>query len=211
MTRAIIRPDNRTARRGKAMANAQVTNIHGFKGMNPDDMKKSFKRLALKLHPDVSGYDSTSDMKVLNGEFAYWYAISARDYVYTQKVNEKPESKEYYYNQYHGATYVSDLSSAIEALLNSGIYTGATYDVEIVGVFIWIFGIGKEDKMAHSELRGMGFQFKMKRDEDRGETIPAWFYTPNYRRINTNTTRQYMENKYGAQKIYGHKGIGSGD
>lgn len=191
---------------------AQVTNVNGFKDMNPDDMKKSYKRLALKLHPDVSGYDSTNDMKVLNGEFAYWYAIAARDYVYTQKVNEKPESKDYYHKQYNNDAYIHDLSSAIESLLNSGIYTNDIYDVEIVGVFVWIFGIGKEDRMAHGELRAMGFQFKMKYDADRNESIPAWFYTPNYRRISTNTSRQYMETKYGATKVYSRaKGLGSGD
>lgn len=190
---------------------ATITNVYEFKGMNANDMKLAYKRLVKKLHPDISGYDSTDDMKILNGEFAYWYAIAARDFVYNAKVADKPESRDWYYSQYHSATYVHDLASAINALLNNKIYTNDLYDVEIVGVFVWIFGVGKEDKMAHSELRGMGFQFKMKWDEARKESIPAWFYTPNYRRINTNTTRQYMERKYGAQKVYGNNGITGGD
>lgn len=191
---------------------ATVTNVYEFRGMNPDDMKKSYKRLALKLHPDVSGYDSTSDMKVLNGEFAHWYAIAARDFVYNEKVANKPGSKDYYDKTYQNGTYVNDLASAINELLNHAIYTTGAYDVEIVGVFIWIFNVGASERNMHSELKGMGFQFKYKWDEEMGKKVAAWFYTPNYRPIATNTTRQDMERRYGAQKIYGSKGLpGSAD
>lgn len=193
---------------------ATVTNIHGFKGMNSDDMKKSYKRLARAMHPDVNpnNPNATRDMQILNAEFSHWYAISARDEVFSAKVKDKPESESYYRAQYHSATYASDLADAINKLLNSRIYTCSAYDVEIIGVFIWVFNVGKDERDIHNELRAIGFNFKMKRDEDSGTTIPAWWYTAAPRRINTQTSKQYMERKYGTQKIYGRNGLpGSAD
>ena len=188
---------------------ARVTNEYSFQGMHADDMKKAYKRLALSLHPDVNkAPDATERMKVLNGEFAYWYARAARDYVYERKVADKPESKDYYYRTYHASNFVSSLSEAIEKLLASGIYTSDVYDVELIGTFIWIFGVGKEDRMEHETLRNLGFRFKIKMDEERG-SVPAWFYTPNYRAVRSNTSRQNNERTYGSQKIYGSNGLPS--
>lgn len=189
-----------------------TTNVYQFQGMNADDMKAAYKRLVKKLHPDVNKSDTaTRDMQILNGEFSYWYAISARDFVYNAKVAENPDKEAKYKKNYYSANYVTDLASAINALLNSRIYTCAAYDVEVIGVFVWIFGVGKMDKDIHAELKSIGFTGKMKWDANLKKSVYAWFYTPNYVPFSTNTSRQYMEGKYGAQKVYGNNGLNSGD
>jgi hypothetical protein len=183
-----------------------VTNIHEFKGMNADDMKVAYKRLVKKLHPDVNKSDTaTRDMQILNAEFAYWYAISARDFVYASKVAEKPDSKSYYDKTYQNDQYIHDLSEAIAWLLNNGIFTRADLVVELVGTFIWITGIEKENKVDQALVKSRDFHFKMKWDETLQERIAAWYYTPNWRPVNSDAGMNAMRNKYGSQKVYSDK------
>lgn len=191
---------------------ATITNVYEFKGMNADDMKKAYRRLVKTLHPDVNKSDTaTRDMQILTVEFSYWQAVAQRDFVYNTKVNEKPDSKDWYYKTYYSATFVNDLASAINFLIDNGIFTSDVLDVEIVGIFLWVYNIGKEDKSLHKIMSGANFHFKMKKDEVSGEYVGAWFYTPNYKRIHTNTTKQQNERKYGFSKVYGNRGLGSGD
>lgn len=184
---------------------AQVTNRFGFAGMSADAMKKAYRKLALEWHPDVSAHaDATDVCKVLNAEFAYYYASAARDEVYTSKVDEKPASQTYYYNRYYSADYIDSLSSAIEWLLNNSIYTRHDLTVELCGVFIWISGDAlRTDKEARLAISDQGFSYQAQKK--------AWYYTPGGKlRVRTNTSMDYVRNRYGSQKIYGHRGLESG-
>lgn len=180
-----------------------VTNRFGFKGMAADAMKKAYRKLALEWHPDVSTHaDATEVCKVLNAEFAFYYATAARDEVYTSKVDEKPASQDYYYSRYYAADYIDSLSSAIEWLLNHSIYTRHDLTVELCGVFIWISGAAlRDDKETRTDISSRGFKYQSAKR--------AWYYTPGGTvGFRTPTTMDYVRNKYGSQKIYGHKSLG---
>ena len=176
---------------------AQVTNSFNFHGMNADDMHKSYKRLVKKYHPDVAGYDSTEDMKRLNGEFAYQYALASRDSVYNFKVENNPSKKGYYDSVYQSATYVETLARKIEWLITHRIYTLGNLRVELAGVFIWISGERiRDDKELREEIKAAGFAWQGDKK--------AWYWTCNPKlRVRTDTTLSDVRYKYSARNIYG--------
>lgn len=149
---------------------ATITNVYEFRGMNADDMKLSYKRLVRKLHPDVSGYDSTRDMQILNAEFAWWYAHAATSEVKDKKTADRPQSRDYYHETYTDS-FAEALGNAVEWLLNHSIYTRDDLTAEICGVFIWISGDAlRNEPVTRQTLKDSGFRYSSDKR--------AWFYTP---------------------------------
>lgn len=170
-----------------------TSNTFEFRGMNAEDMKKSYKRLVRINHPDLGGDLET--MKVLNNEFAFWYATAATNEVKDKKTNERPQSADYYTNTYNAA-FMANLSEAIEWLLNHEIYTRDDLTVELCGVFIWISGIAlRDDATARAALKASNFRFS--RDK------AAWFFTATSTAgfMATGASLDKIRNTYGSQTI----------
>jgi hypothetical protein len=178
-----------------------MTNVYGFQGMNHEDMKKSYRRLALENHPDTNPDDrdgATERMKILTTEFSYWYARAATDYVRDQKVSEADtDSKKDYYRTRYNDAFISSLEEMINAIYatNIDLITGIT--VDLVGVFIWIAGIKYDMKDAQQQVRALGFQGSYKYHDD-GSKEYMWKWTPMIKRFGADPNIDNIQRKYGA-------------
>ena len=162
------------------------------------EMKRIYRDLALKFHPDVnSAADATERMKAINAEFAFWYARAATEETRQDKVNNNPKSAKYY-NETYTSFFAKDLESAINWLLNNGIYTRDDLTAEIIGVFIWISGEAlRNEESTRATLKASNFRYSSPKK--------AWFFTPTstagYHA--TNTSLDQLRKKYGSSSING--------
>lgn len=107
-----------------------------------EELKKSYHRLCLKLHPDVGGSDE--EMKILNAEYEELFERVKNIHVnkvgetYEKETQETPEEFQWL---------------IAELLKLDGI------EIEIIGCFIWITG----DTKPHRErLKALGFRWHSK-------------------------------------------------
>jgi hypothetical protein len=181
---------------------ATVTNVYEFMGMNAEDMKGSYKRLVKKLHPDVSGYNSTEDMKILNSEFAWWYAHSATKETRETKTDNRPQSADYYRTTYND-DFAKNLAGVVEWMISHSIFTREDLTAEICGVFIWVSGIALRDEPdTRATLKNSGFRYSADKR--------SWFFTPTSTAgmMATGKSLDAIRNTYGSMKINGYKSIG---
>ena len=108
-----------------------------------EELKKSYHRLCLKLHPDVGGSDE--EMKILNAEYEELFERVKNIHVnkvgetYEKETQETPEEFQWL---------------IAELLKLDGI------EIEIIGCFIWITG----DTKPHRErLKALGFRWHSKK------------------------------------------------
>lgn len=131
----------------------EALNIFGLSGeLTEDDIKKAYKKAALKYHPDRNPLGAEL-MKAVNS--AYNFLMENID-----KINKfQSDNKEHYYN------FSEKLESVLTML--SGL-NGIAY--EIIGNWIWISGETKQHKDILKENKCIWARKK--------EDMTLWFYRP---------------------------------
>ena len=120
-----------------------------------EELKKTFHRLCLKLHPDIGGSDE--EMKILNAEYEQLFErvknihVNKDGETYEKETQETPQ----------------EFQSLIAELLKlDGI------EIEIIGCFVWVSGNTKPHK---EQLKALGFRWHSKKK--------CWYKSPdNYHR-----------------------------
>lgn len=120
-----------------------------------EELKKTYHRLCLKLHPDVGGSDE--EMKILNAEYETLFErvknihVNKDGETYEKETDETPQEFQW---------LISEL------LKLDGI------EIEIIGCFVWIFGNTKPHK---ERLKALKFKWHSKKK--------CWYKSPdNYHR-----------------------------
>lgn len=108
-----------------------------------EELKKEYRRMALKLHPDVGG--SNEDMKELNAEYDIMF----------KKVSSVHMNMEGKFYEKETEETPNEFIDLIEKLIHmDGI------EIEIIGCFVWVSGDTKPHK---DDLKALGFRWHNKK------------------------------------------------
>jgi len=147
----------------------------GIKNLN--ELKRKYKELAKKYHPDLHGTKTEKEMKEINAEFEYLF----HQFKEAENKGKKEKEKE-----------TGNAKDFIEIILNTLNIKGVF--VEINGNWVWVSGNTYPVK---EDLKRLGFRWsKNKKEWYWFPNIQEQKYTPRYK----GKSRQYRRNKYG-QKV----------
>lgn len=142
-----------------------------------EDLKSYYKKLAIKLHPDISGYDSTKDFQDMANEYDYLFELYKTKHVSYKE--QKAYEKDY-----------GEVAETYKNIINKYIkYIKNNITIEVIGCFIYIGGEILNPKAKLS-----------KKDKSLGETIRAMlkadkFHYSNEKRLWCFSTRPYKSLK----------------
>ena len=141
-----------------------------------DDLKKAYRRLAMKHHPDVGG--NTQDMQEINAEYDKLFAQLKTGYNAWASANNRHTTEE----------QPDDFKRIIEILIKlDGL------DIELCGSWLWIGGNTRKHKEA---LKAAGCQWCSKKK--------LWSWKPAGKRYHSYRGTKSMDQirtKYGSQVI----------
>ena len=161
-------------------------------------VKTEYRRLAFKLHPDLHATEFdryNALMQDLNA--SYHDALQRRDGEVFTGTDEREHT--YHYNR----STESDLIDAVARAIRAKLPDRTT--VTIVGIYVWVEGLTRNDRDAHAALKGTRtadgsqprdrFYFHSKRD--------AWYWKPKtYRaRYNPNRSLEDLKDAFGARVV----------
>ena len=135
-----------------------------FKGQTIEELKKEYKTLCKKYHPDICKQENATEiMQEINSE-------------YDEKIKTATQGNK----------------DIINDLLNID-----TLIIEIIGVFVWVYG----DTKTHKEkLKSLGYRYSSNKK--------MWYYVLKkdlkYKR-GTNRTIEQIKNKYGCRTVSKNK------
>lgn len=146
-----------------------------------EELKKTYKKLALKLHPDCGGSDE--EMKILNNEYDILFEKLKNHHknkegeTYTKETEETPEQ-------------FKDILNKLFSLKMEKV------EIEIVGSFIWLTG---NTKPYREEIKELKFRYSPKKY--------AWYKAPNdyKKRSHKNYDMETIRGMYGSQKVKDEK------
>lgn len=107
-----------------------------------EDLKAMYKKLAVKLHPDVSGYDSTKDFQDMGNEYDMLF-----EQFKTKHINFN--TKETYEKDY------GEIKETYKNIINKYIkYIKRGLTIEVIGRFIYIGGeiLNPKAKLSKKDL-----------------------------------------------------------
>jgi len=163
----------------KVTSYSQLTLIKADFRTPIEDIKGQYKRLALKLHPDMGG--SVEEMARLNVEF---------DFLKTHNFNvHKGQSGDVYTDQTQDRP--DDVTDRFKDIIDQLIHMDGL-EIEICGAFLWIGGNTKEHK---DDLKAMGMRWASKKRR--------WFLAPQgwRKRGRRELTMGEIRSSYGSQRI----------
>lgn len=144
-----------------------------------EDIKNQYKRLALKLHPDMGG--NVEDMARLNVEFDFCRKHNFNIHksksggTYTDQTQDTPD----------------DVTNRFAEIIEHLIHMEGL-EIEICGSFLWVGGNTRPHK---DELKGMGFRWASKKRR--------WFLAPQgwRKKGRRELTMGEIRDNYGSQRI----------
>lgn len=153
-----------------------------------DEIKAEYRRLAKKHHPDVNPDDPTATKTMQDINAAYFEALKANDGKTTQGSDDQPHT--YHYNEEHEQA----IADKIAELLGLDLPEAAR--VLLIGKWVWVEGLTREDKAAQKLLSSAGLRFHGKRT--------AWYWKPyawsgrrNYKATDTSDIKA----RYGSEQF----------
>lgn len=165
--------------------------------MNAEEMKSLYRTLVKQYHPDLNKGISDEFIKQINNEYSFWYARAASKEVYERKTTENP-SKDY--SKYQNPVFIQNLQDMIKEIYSRNLDQVYGIDIDLVGVFIWIAGIGVEDREVRDIVKSLGFNGAWK-DHDDGSRSYMWKWTPELRRFKSNPNIDDIKRRYGSQSV----------
>ena len=153
------------------------------------EVKAEYRRLAFLNHPDFHKTESaryTPIMQAINS--AYHDALLGRD----NEVSMGTDNKEHAY-RYNEKTE-QGIIDAVARLIRMEL--PGIIRVTIVGIFIWIEGVTREDKAIHAQLREGKFRYHGQRK--------VWHWKPQgyHARYNRRATLGDIKYAHGAQELH---------
>lgn len=140
-----------------------------------DQVKKRYKELALKHHPDRGG--NLQDMQEINTEYTFAIARALKG----ENLSSEQEQEQTAFNEQYR-----------QAIENISMLEGLI--IEVVGYWLWVTGSTYEHK---GKLKDAGFLFASKKR--------AWFFRTDehkfYKRNGENLSLDDIRHKYGSEKI----------
>ena len=157
-----------------------------FKGCQTiEDVKKTYRKLAMQYHPDLTGGKTEEEMKEINAE----YGIAFERFKNVHAANNSDNSS---------STTDSDTSSYNAAetpemfrdIINGLIHCDGV-QIDIVGSWVWLTGNTFEHK---DTIKALGFKWANKKK--------AWYWhTGEYSSRHSKMTLDEIKNKYGCQSV----------
>lgn len=145
-----------------------------------EDVKMEYRRLIKKYHLDISGSDTTEQMKEINAEYNKAFELlknvhkTASGETYTAKTETRETPEEF--------------KHIMEVLLT---LEGVT--VSLIGSFIWLSGLTYPHKETIKEL---GFRWSSGKRQ--------WYYTKDTRkRTGSNLSMDKIKERYGCETFQG--------
>lgn len=157
-----------------------------------EDVKKTYRKLALKYHPDLTGGTTESEMKEINAE----YEIAFRRF---KNIHSKAESNsETNQSSDNTDSNTSEYSDAETPEMFKDIIDGLIHcdgvQIDIVGSWVWLTGNTFEYK---DTIKGLGFKWASKKK--------AWYWHSGEftKRRHSKMSLDDIKNKYGCQSFKG--------
>ena len=182
------------------MFRSNVTSQYFNGSMTAETMKKLHRKLVMQYHPDLNKNVDIRIIQTINAEYSYWYARAASEEVYTRKSEENPDKQEYYQNRYRSREYIDSLENMIKWILDNNIDRIDGITVELIGVFIWIGGVKKEDVEIREKIKSVGFRGSWK-ETYTGDKVYMYKYTPDLRSFLSEKNIDKIRSNYGTQDI----------
>ena len=153
-----------------------MTNKNFFQGVKTfKDLKDNYRKFARELHPDMPTGDS-SLFKAMKEQYDRLF----------KKMKDGKFDTEQEWKSHTNVKY--DFQSIIDKLI---FVDGA--DIEIIGSWIWVWGIKWNEKDKHEQLKKIGLTYA------KGKK--AWCYKGSESKWRKNMTKDQMRDTFGSQKI----------
>jgi curved DNA-binding protein CbpA len=165
--------------------------------MTAEEMKIAYRTLVKQYHPDLNKGIDDSFIKQINNEYSFWYARVASKEIYNQKTSADP-SKDY--SKYQSDVFIQSLEDMIREIYSRNLDQIYGITIELMGVFIWIAGIGVEDEEVRNIVKSLGFNGAYKYHNDGTRTY-MWKWTYELRRFKADPNIDRIRERYGSQNI----------
>ena len=148
-----------------------------FKATNLDELKKEYKALVRKYHPDLTGGTTETEMAEINAEFDWLHdtlpAVNAKGESYQPRADARGVAAEY-------------RAAILAALRCEGV------NVELCGSWIWATGETRQHK---DKLKAAGFRWSQNK--------LAWYWHPaGYRKTSRHEwSLDDIRARFGSQKF----------
>ena len=153
-----------------------MTTKNFFQGVKTfKDLKDNYRKFARELHPDMPT-GNASLFKSMKEQYDRLF----------KKMKDGKFDTEAEHAKHTKSTY--DFQSIIDKLI---FVEGA--DIEIIGDWIWVWGMTSKDTDKHKQLKAIGLQYS------KGKN--AWYFKGTAGKWRKNMSKDQMRDTFGSQKI----------
>lgn len=153
-----------------------------------EDVKKTYRRLALEYHPDLTGGTTEEEMKEINSEYekAFERFKNVHSNDNSNKANQSSNDTTSDYN-------AAETPEMFRDIINGLIHCDGV-QIDIVGSWVWLTG----NTFAYKDtIKGLGFKWASKKK--------AWYWHSGEftKRRHSKMSLDDIKNKYGCQSFKG--------
>lgn len=162
-----------------------------FRGLKADEIKVAWRKAMRKVHPDLHPKAEFEKYNRLAQNLNEAYQAALRGEHESDFVGTDGKERTYYYNEARERAVMEKAQAAmadIEAMPDRVSFF-------VLGTWIWVEGVTREDTQIHETLKDHGFRYHSKRE--------AWYWKPqgSYASFNPRKTLEQLKGKYGAQEV----------